>query len=336
MAELTVNDVAVATYVVEPALDIRLAPRPYLHPVRTLGGVVVTDELCFDHPWHLGASLTMADVNGVNVWGGRTFVRDSGYVWLPDHGRVRHDGWLPSQDGGLASQDGGLASQDGGLASQDDALASQDDALASQDGGPASQDDALASQDDALASQDGGPASRDGALASAGGLAESLSWLDGDERTLLSERRQIAATSAPGGWELSFRYALTAPDTHQVVLGSPATHGRTGGAGYGGFFWRLPAGSAVAFTSDGGEPHGSEASWLAVTVDEAYTLIFEGLEGKDRWFVRAGEYNGVCAALAFATPLVIPASETITRHIRVRIADGPFRGEGIPTRRREP
>jgi hypothetical protein len=271
MTELTVNDVAVATYVVEPALDIRLAPRPYLHPVRTLGGVVVTDELCFDHPWHLGASLTVADVNGVNVWGGRTFVRDSGYVWLPDHGRIRHDGWLPLRDGP--------------------------------------------------------PPTRDGSLSSAGGFAESLSWLDGEDRTLLTERREIAATPATGGWELSFRYALTAPDTHQVVLGSPATHGRTGGAGYGGFFWRLPTGSAVAFTSDGSEPHGSEAAWAGVTVDEAYTLIFEGLEGKDRWFVRTGEYNGVCAALAFETPLVIRASETLSRHIRVRIADGPFRGE---------
>lgn len=271
MTELIVNDVAVATYVVEPALDIRLAPRPYLHPVRTLGGVVVTDELCFDHPWHLGASLTVADVNGVNVWGGRTFVRDSGYVWLPDHGRIRHDGWLPLRDGP--------------------------------------------------------PPTRDGSLSSAGGFAESLSWLDGEDRTLLTERREIAATPATGGWELSFRYALTAPDTHQVVLGSPATHGRTGGAGYGGFFWRLPTGSAVAFTSDGSEPHGSEAAWAGVTVDEAYTLIFEGLEGKDRWFVRTGEYNGVCAALAFETPLVIRASETLSRHIRVRIADGPFRGE---------
>jgi hypothetical protein len=292
MAELTVNDVAIATYVVEPALDIRLAPRPYLHPVRTLGGVVVTDELCFDHPWHLGASLTVADVNGVNVWGGRTFVRDSGYVWLPDHGRIRHDGWLPLRDGSAPSHDGSAPSHDG-----------------------------------SAPSHDGSAPSHDGSLPLAGGLAESLSWLDGEDRTLLTERREIAATPAPGGWELSFRYALTTPDTHQVVLGSPATHGRTGGAGYGGFFWRLPTGSAVAFTSDGSEPHGSEAAWVGVTVDEAYTLIFEGLEGKDRWFVRTGEYNGVCAALAFETPLVIPASETLSRRIRVRIVDGPFRRE---------
>ena len=45
MTALTVGGVPVATYVAEPDLDIRLAPRPYLHPVRTLAGTVVTDEL---------------------------------------------------------------------------------------------------------------------------------------------------------------------------------------------------------------------------------------------------------------------------------------------------
>jgi hypothetical protein len=39
----------VATVVGDPDLDIRLAPRPYLHPVRTLGGVTVTGALCVDH-----------------------------------------------------------------------------------------------------------------------------------------------------------------------------------------------------------------------------------------------------------------------------------------------
>nr|WP_296066607.1 PmoA family protein [uncultured Actinoplanes sp.] len=242
---LAVGGVEVATYVTDPDLDIRLAPRPYLHPVRTLGGTVVTDELCFDHPWHLGASLTVADVNGVNLWGGRTYVRGRGYLWLPDHGRIRER---------------------------------------------------------------------------APGF---LTWEDASGRTLLTERREITAAAAPGGWELSFRYALTAPPSHEVVLGSPATHGRTGGAGYGGFFWRLPGGSAVASSPDGSDPHGSAAPWVAVTVDHRYTLTFRGLEGRDRWFVRTGEYNGVCAALAFDAPLVIAPSTTLARHIRVRIAEPP-------------
>ncbi|WP_250002863.1 PmoA family protein [Actinoplanes sp. M2I2] len=243
MKSLQVGDVEVATYVVDPPLDIRLAPRPYLHPVRTLGGTVVTDELCFDHPWHLGASVTLADVNGRNFWGGRTFVRDRGYTWLEDHGTVRHDRW--------------------------------------------------------------------------DGDTELLRWCDGDERTVLTERRRIAASPAPGGWELSFRYALTAPDDQPVTLGSPATNGRTGGAGYGGFFWRCPSADTAVADAE----HGSAAPALTLTVGDNYALTFRGLAADDRWFVRTGDYVGVCAALAYEKPLLIPAGDTLTRHLRVLVRD---------------
>ena len=37
----------------DPPLE---SPRPYLHPVRTLGGEVVTDCRPADHPWHKGIS----------------------------------------------------------------------------------------------------------------------------------------------------------------------------------------------------------------------------------------------------------------------------------------
>ena len=84
-----VGGTEVAEYVLDPALDARHGPRPYLHPVRTLGGTVVTDALPADHVWHLGASLAVQDVNGSNLWGGRTYVRDVGYTWRDDHGRHR-------------------------------------------------------------------------------------------------------------------------------------------------------------------------------------------------------------------------------------------------------
>ncbi|MFE4837459.1 DUF6807 family protein [Arthrobacter sp. NPDC056691] len=70
-------------------LNAALSPRPYLHPVATLGGTVVTDHLPADHPWHLGAGFALQDVNGTNFWGGRTYTRDAGaYVSRPDHGRI--------------------------------------------------------------------------------------------------------------------------------------------------------------------------------------------------------------------------------------------------------
>ncbi|MEV7607150.1 DUF6807 family protein [Paenarthrobacter sp. NPDC089322] len=65
------------------------SPRPYLHPVRTLSGTVVTDHVPEDHAWHLGAGVAIQDVDGINFWGGRTYTRDAGaYVWREDHGHI--------------------------------------------------------------------------------------------------------------------------------------------------------------------------------------------------------------------------------------------------------
>jgi Methane oxygenase PmoA len=91
---LTVDGVEVARYVDAAAVtDPALSPRPFLHPVRTLGGTEVTDCMPDDHRWHLGVSVAVQDVDGVNFWGGRTYVRDHGYVWRDDHGVQRHHGW---------------------------------------------------------------------------------------------------------------------------------------------------------------------------------------------------------------------------------------------------
>ncbi|MEU4625801.1 PmoA family protein [Actinoplanes sp. NPDC023801] len=259
MTELHVDSTPVATYAATPEVDIRLAPRPYLHPVRTLGGAVVTEEFPQDHPWHLGVSVTMQDVDGVNVWGGRTYVRDEGYVWRDDHGRVLSDGRTPVP----------------------------------------------------------------------GGFTENLRWCDADGRLLLREQRSVTAGPAPHGWRLSFSYALSTPGEAEVTIGSPATNGRTGGAGYGGFFWRATSGRAVAFTPSGAEPHGSTDPWLALTVDDAYTLVFTGLSGADRWFARTGDYNGVCAALAYEDPLKIKPGTPLTRDITVLIADSRLSPEQI-------
>jgi Family of unknown function (DUF6807) len=86
VTELRVNGLGVATYVVA-------APRPYLHPVKTLGGKVITDAEPEDHRWHTGLSLAVQDVNGTNLWGGRTYVRGQGYTWLDDHGTITDEGF---------------------------------------------------------------------------------------------------------------------------------------------------------------------------------------------------------------------------------------------------
>ncbi|MFC8041104.1 DUF6807 family protein [Paenarthrobacter sp. NPDC057355] len=89
---LTINGATVAN--VQDGTHIRptSSPRPYLHPVRTLAGTVVTEHVPEDHVWHLGAGVALQDVDGINFWGGRTYTREAGmYVWREDHGRIITD-----------------------------------------------------------------------------------------------------------------------------------------------------------------------------------------------------------------------------------------------------
>ncbi len=260
---LQARGATVAEYVIEPDIDRRWSPRPYLHPVRTLAGVPVTDALPEDHRWHLGVSLAMQDVSGTNLWGGRTYRRDIGYTWLDDHGRIVSDGWTR----------------------------------------------------------------RD-----ARGFGQRLRWLDRSGATLLIEERTVAVgevADRTDAWQLDFAYTLTAPADREITLGSPATNGRPGGAGYGGFFWRVAPGRAETFTATaGGEEavNGSTEPWLALggraADGAAYTLVFTGLADGDHWFVRTGIYPGVCVALAFERPLLIPPGCGLRRRHRVLVADG--------------
>lgn len=88
-------DTRVADYVWRPGgLPRSVSPRPFLHPVRTLAGIAVTELMPRDHPHHLGASIAVPDLGGHNFWGGRTFVRAQGPTPLDNHGTQLHEGWL--------------------------------------------------------------------------------------------------------------------------------------------------------------------------------------------------------------------------------------------------
>jgi hypothetical protein len=230
--------------------------------VRTLAGTAVTDTLPADHVWHLGASLAVQDVDGTNLWGGRTYVRGTGYTWRDDHGVIAHTGWrerTPER------------------------------------------------------------------------LDHDLDWRDRDGCPLLTERRRLTVTPVDAHvWRLDIDTTLTAVTGRDVRLGSPATNGRPGGAGYGGFFWRAVAeGEPRVFTADAeGEEtvNGSAAPWLAFTGTGpgggAYTLVFAGLGPGDRWFVRTSIYPGVCVAYAFDRPAVVAAARPRRGRHRVLVADG--------------
>lgn len=84
--ELVVDGVAVASVLDGAGTIPTSSPRPYLHPVRTLGGTVVSAHHPPDHDWHCGVGFAIPDLDGVNCWGGRTYVHGEGYVWRDDHG----------------------------------------------------------------------------------------------------------------------------------------------------------------------------------------------------------------------------------------------------------
>ncbi|MFS8097589.1 PmoA family protein [Lentzea alba] len=95
---VSVGDVELFTYVHRPSTPAFEGPKPYLHPVRTLAGDVVTAFRPHDHRWHKGVQMTATDVSGENFWGGVTYVRDEGYVALPNVGSMRHEDFTVFED----------------------------------------------------------------------------------------------------------------------------------------------------------------------------------------------------------------------------------------------
>lgn len=90
---VTAGDVELAGYVVEPDTPSSDSPKPYLHPLRTTAGDVITAIRPHDHTWHNGLQFTAANLSGENFWGGRTYVRGQGYTELDNNGSIRHLRW---------------------------------------------------------------------------------------------------------------------------------------------------------------------------------------------------------------------------------------------------
>ncbi len=103
-AVLRLHGREVAHYVWQPDVPLATSPRPYLHPVRTLGGSVVTDAAPDSHPHQFGISIAAPDIDGRNFWGGRSFVAGHGPAWLDNHGIQRHQRWIRHTDTELAHQ----------------------------------------------------------------------------------------------------------------------------------------------------------------------------------------------------------------------------------------
>src|SRR5690606_19578166 len=77
-------------YVYRPTEAQLESPRPFFHPLRTLVGDCVSLYRPHDHVWHKGIAWSLPNVGPENFWGGPTYVRDKGYVQLPNNGATRH------------------------------------------------------------------------------------------------------------------------------------------------------------------------------------------------------------------------------------------------------
>jgi hypothetical protein len=97
------GDVELLRYVFVPDSPQLESPKPYLDPIRTRAGRVVSLYRPWDHVWHKGIAWSLPVVDDENFWGGPTFVRDRGYVQLPNNGTQGHRDVLASGvDDGVA------------------------------------------------------------------------------------------------------------------------------------------------------------------------------------------------------------------------------------------
>lgn len=61
---VSAGDMEIFQYVFRPAMPPFEGPKPYLHPVRSLAGDVVTSYRPHDHRWHKGIQMTASEVSG--------------------------------------------------------------------------------------------------------------------------------------------------------------------------------------------------------------------------------------------------------------------------------
>jgi LacI family transcriptional regulator len=163
-------------------------------------------------------------------------------------------------------------------------------------------------------------------------LLDTVLWSDEHGAPQLEERRRIGARLLDeDGWVLEWRSTLHAAHG-PLEIRSPATNGRPG-AGYGGVFWRLPVATSTRVLSAAGEgeelAHGSTSPWVAFVQrhsdhqggERPTTLLLTQTSPARHWFLRAAEYPGACPALAWDTPLRVPAGGTVETGVVAALID---------------
>ena len=283
--ELRCADRVVARYVWNPHLPRAASPRPYLHPVTTLGGTRVTGFQPEDHLHHLGASVAIPVLNGVNYWGGRTYLRGRGSVPVDNHGVQRHVRWL-SLDGDRFVEQVSWEGPDGRpLASERRSVTVY----------PVDARSWTLRFLFTLTPVVPAPLTIEspGARGRSGAGYGGFFWRAPED---LDSVRAFGPDLGPSA-SLDLGPDLD-PGAGATLAAGPVLHGS-----------RLPW-VALAGRQPGGAP---------------WTLVFvagDGDASPDPWFVRAEDYAGVCSALAWDRPLTVAPGGVLSRRMSVVIADG--------------
>lgn len=294
----------------EPQVE---SPRPYFHPVRTLGGEVVTTFRPHDHLWHRGLAWSLPHVGPENFWGGPTFYRGEGYVQRDNNGSMNHQR-LTALD---VTADGVRLRH---------ALA-----WVTQAGQHIVDEDRTVTA--TMPGDDSGSDSSPG-----DGRPDSDSPNDGrigDDHSISGVPGEHPNRDYPATWVMGFETAMTNVSGSTIMLGSPTTAGREN-AGYGGLFWRGPrsftSGTLLAPGRAGGdELRGERAAWMGFTgrhdeTGAASTLVMVDHPANPRhptqWFARSEEFPGLCPAPFFSEELPFEAGQTLRFRYAIVVADG--------------
>jgi len=91
-ASVTVRDgdTELFRYVYQPDTVQLESPKPYIHPLRTRAGKVVSLFRPHDHVWHKGIAWSLPHVGEENFWGGPTYIHGRFYVQLQNNGTQAH------------------------------------------------------------------------------------------------------------------------------------------------------------------------------------------------------------------------------------------------------
>src|SRR5579862_2529468 len=92
--ELRYREQTLFTYIYQSRTAAFESPKPYFHPLKTLAGNEVSLFRPHDHLWHIGLSMSIANLSGENFWGGPTYTYKAGwYERLDNNGRQEHRQW---------------------------------------------------------------------------------------------------------------------------------------------------------------------------------------------------------------------------------------------------